>query len=163
MKVTSKECNKILDTLKDKKSKLLTHENSVSTYHAAVGENEDNLKPDYDFYATQKEIDDIDSEIIRVKHLLNLFNSSTIVDDTGLTIDQVLIKMPQLIYKKNKLYKMMNKVKRDRSQLTGNIIDYIYTSYEPKQAEVMYDAVNEEIANLQLALDKVNTTVTFEI
>lgn len=163
MKVTSKECSKMLDTLKDKKSKLIMHENSVSTYNAAVGENVEDLRPDYDFYTTQKEIDAIDSEIMRIKHLLNLFNSSTRVDDSGLTIDQVLVKIPQLISKRNKLYKMMSRVSKERSQIIGNIIDYSYTSYDPFQAEKMYYAVTDEIANLQLALDKVNTTVTFEI
>ena len=162
MKITSAECNKLLSQLMDKKQKLIIDDGMLCAYHAAVGENPAELKPDYDFAKMQNEIDAVDAEIIRVKHHLNLFNSTTHIND-NLTIDQALVKLPQLSAKRNRLRRMMNAIPRERGTINGSIIDYIYTSYDPKEAATMYDEVVEEINSIQLALDKVNNTATFEV
>ena len=162
MRVTSKEAKKILTTLEDKKAKIFTDEYQTSTYKAAVGEDPKELRPDYDFVKTQKEIEEIDAEIMRIKHLINLFNANTQFDN-GLTIDQVLIKLPQLAIRKNRLDMMRKRSWKERVGITGNVIDYQYTAYNPEEVSKAYDEVCNEINKLQLALDKVNSTVTFEI
>ena len=44
-----------------------------------------------------------------------------------------------------------------------NIIDYIYTNYDIKEAEKAYNDAADELAKAQNALDYVNVTAEFEI
>jgi hypothetical protein len=52
---------------------------------------------------------------------------------------------------------------KERSGITGSVIDYTYANYDPQDAATEYDAVDRRICELQLALDKVNITKTFEV
>ena len=163
MKITSAEANKMLKQLEDTKETILKEEQNYKTYHAAVGEDEKALRPEYNFHETQGQIETHDREIMALRHALNVFNSTTEVGDTGLTIDQVLIRLPQLQSQKAKLRGMRSLPTKNRYNITGGVIDYIYTSYDPTDAQMEYEAVDAEITMLQLALDKVNTTKTFEV
>ena len=84
-----------------------------------------------------------------------------------MTIDQVLINLPQLNERAERLRRMsmMQKVKRDRgygSGMTG-LIDYSYANFDPEVAKTLYDQAVEQIDKLQLELDKVNNTVEFDV
>ena len=162
MQITSAQANKMLKQLEDDKDAILKEEQNFKTYHAAVGEDEEALKPEYVFSEVQGQIDRIDREVMELRHALNMFNATTEVGDTGLTIDQVLIRLPQLQDKKSKLRGMRSIPIKARYNITGGIIDYVYASYDPEEAQREYETVCEKITTLQLELDKVNTTVTFE-
>ena len=125
MRVTSAEANKILKQLKNNKDVLKTDEHLLFTYKAAVGENADELKPDYNFRETQDAIMALDDSIMKLKHAINVFNATTEVID-GMTIDQVLIKLPQLTERAERLRIMSSQPKKQRYTISGNIIDYIY-------------------------------------
>ena len=163
MKITSAEANKMLRQLEDEKETILKEEQNYKVYHAAVGEDEKALRPEYNFHETQGQIEKIDREIMELRHALNVFNCTTEVGDTGLTIDQVLTRLPQLQNQKAKLRGMRSLPTKNRYNISGGIIDYIYTSYDPADAQMEYEAVDAEITMLQLALDRVNTTKTFEV
>ena len=149
--------------MEDDKKKWLSEEALSREYHAAVGENPQDLKPNYDFSTTQEAIEKIDLKILKIKHALNVFNSTTEVGHTGLTIDQVLIRLPQLMQTKIKLYSMRDCPAKRRYGISGNVIDYIYTSYNPAEAATYYDTVCSYIDKLHLELDKVNMSVEFEV
>lgn len=162
MKLTSAEANKLLRKLQDNKTKLLADEREMMTYHAAISEDEKNLKPaDYDFSSWRKAEKELDDEIMKLKHAINLFNLTTEVKD-GMTVDEVLIRLPQLNERIRTLNPMRLKQSKKRSGIVGNVIDYVYTSYDPQDADNAYSETADEIAELQLALDKVNTTIKFE-
>ena len=163
MKITSAQANKMLKQLEDDKDAILKEEQNFKIYHAAVGEDAETLKPEYFFAETQGRVDRIDREVMQLRHALNIFNATTKVGNTGLTIDQVLIRLPQLQDRKLKLRWMRSLPTKSRYNITGGIIDYVYTSYDPEEAQIEYEAVCEEITGLQIELDKVNTTVTFEV
>ena len=163
MKMTSAEANKQLKNLNMEKEKILSMEMEDCTYNAAVSEDESKLQHEYDFFQTQETIDRIDREMLNLKHKLNVFNSTTQVGETGMTIDQILVRLPQLRKAKEKYFVMMLKPKRKRAGITGNIVDYTYTAYEPNDAAIEYNKVNDEIIRLQLALDKTNMSVEFEV
>lgn len=162
MRVTSALANKILKKHENEKEHLLRNEQKMMDFHCATMENPDDLRPDYSFKETQERIDMLDQRIMEIKHAINVFNSTTEIAD-GLTIDQVLIKLPQLQKKKAKCGKMRSVPQKERFSIQGGVIDYLYTSYDPAEAETAYVEVENEITRLQLALDKVNTTVEFEI
>lgn len=162
MRVTSAEANKILKQLKNNKDVLKTDEHLLFTYKAAVGENADELKPDYNFRETQDAIMALDDSIMKLKHAINVFNATTEVID-GMTIDQVLIKLPQLTERAERLRIMSSQPKKQRYTISGNIIDYIYTAYDPDDVLDEYNVLLGYIDKIQLALDKVNTSVEFDI
>lgn len=162
MMVTSAEANKIINKLNSEIQLAKIKENSNIVFRAAVGENPEALKPDYDFAETQKFIDEKEKDVCRIKHLLNIFNATTKVTDE-LTIDQVLIRLPQLNNKKAKLTSMITKQPKRRVSITGNVIDYEYISYNLNEARKAYDDVVGEINHLQTELDTINNTVQFEI
>lgn len=162
MFITSSEASKLLAKLTNDKETILSNEVAKRVFCAATSEDPEKLRPDYSFSVTQEKIDKINRRIMEIRHKLNLFNTSTVVID-GLTIDQVLIRMPQLQKQKNKLQRMMRASEKTRVSITGNIIDYEYTNYNPKEAKNAFDEVSKEIDDLQLALDAINNTVKFEI
>lgn len=164
MKFTSASANKQIKILEDKKSYLLQRESNNSTYILADDEKAE--VPDYDFEACNSEIDALDRKIRTLKHALNVFNSTTVLP-LGITIDQALVEMAQLNNKLPRL-DMMRKAQNKR-RLSGvmagrrDVAEYEYLNYDPDQAEKVYEADFERVQQIQLALDKVNQTVEFEV
>ena len=162
MKITSKEANNMLRVLADNKRKILTDERQDCEFHAAANENADELRPDYDFAKVNTELEQIDNDVMKLKHAINVFNSTSVVGETGLTVDQILIKIAQLSQRKDRLDIMRVAPKKRRGAISGAIIDYVYTSYSPEDAQKKYNDVSYELKELQQALDLFNSTVTFD-
>ena len=164
MKYTSASANKQIKTLEDRKNYLLQREQNNSTY--ILAEDEKIEIPDYDFEECNREIDDIDAKIRTLKHALNVFNSVTVLP-LGITIDQALVEMAQLNNKLPRL-DMMRKAKSKR-RLSGmnagrrDVAEYEYLNYDPDQVETVYEANLQRVQQIQLALDKVNQTVEFDV
>ncbi|MBR5090703.1 MAG: hypothetical protein IK093_14830, partial [Ruminiclostridium sp.] len=100
------------------------------------------------------------------KHAINVFNSSQMVEQFGMTIDQLLIYMPQLSRRCQKLRSMKSVLPKAREERFGkgsNIIDYRYANYDISAAEADYNKACDLLAKAQTALDTVNNTVTFEL
>lgn len=160
--VTSAEAAKILRKLEEDKAVLLEKETKLRQYHAAVSEDPAELKPDYDFIKYQSEILAIDEKMRKIKHCINVFNSTTEVIDS-MTIDEVLIYLPQLNSLKRKYYTMQSVAPKIRCSIVGSVIDYIYANYDPEVVKMCYEDTADIINRYQMALDTVNNTVEFEI
>jgi hypothetical protein len=100
-----------------------------------------------------------------VKHAINAFNTTTVVPEFGITIDELLVYIPQLSAKKAKLRGMADTLPKARENNYGksNIIDYRIANYDIKQVKKDLDAVTEELSKAQLALDTINHSVEFDI
>ena len=164
MKYTSASANKLIKILEDKKQYLLQIETNNSTYVLAQDEKQD--IPEYDFKDFNKQIDEIDLKIRTLKHALNVFNTTTVLP-IGITIDQALVEMAQL---NNKVYRLDNMRKaKNKTRLSGmsagrrDVAEYQYLNYEPKDVDKTYEEDYSRIQQIQLALDKVNQTVEFEV
>ena len=83
-----------------------------------------------------------------------------------MTIDQVLVYIPQLTEMKNRLFEMQSRLPKQRVSVGGignnTDIDYLYTNYSVEQAQEDYTKVSDELRSIQTALDVVNTTVKME-
>ena len=103
----------------------------------------------------------------KVKHAVNNFNvSHALPGFEGLTVDQALVMIPQLRARKMTLEEMVSRLPRERVEMgirSGNIIDYVLTNYDHAEVERKYNELSDELAELQLALDTLNTTETMEI
>lgn len=165
MKVTSAQANKLLNKLKDDLTYITVKETQSRVFNAAVGEDIEGVRPEYNYVDTQAAIDALDTKIHKVKHAINIFNSTTVLPEQGITIDEALVLIPQLSKKRSKLSDMKSRLPRTRVNnfRSSNVIDYEIVNYDISAVEKDYDAVVEQLSALQTALDLVNGTVTFEL
>ena len=112
-------------------------------------------------------LDKLEERIRQVKHELNIFNATTVIPEIEMTIDQVLIYIPQLSYRKDILGEMARRLPKERDMSpylsSSPIVNYIYANYEIEDAKKELKEVSEKLTQVQLALDRVNLTVSFEI
>ena len=164
--MTSAQAAKELKKLNEQHEALLAQENKASTFVAAIQEDIESNRPEYDYTAVQEQLEQLEGKIRSLKHAINTFNLTTEVPGFGMTIDQMLVYIPQLSARKRRLERMRNRLPKERVTGFGsssNIIEYNYTNYDVKKAAEDCDAVTDELARAQNALDLVNSTEEFTI
>ena len=167
MQYTSAQAAKILRRLNEEHIALLNMEQQSKDFLASVGEDPESVRPDYDYAATQAKLAELEQKIRRVKHAISVFNTTTLVPEFGMTVDQLLVYIPQLSQRKIKYADMMSKLPKARetgaAYTRGNIIDYRYANYDISAAEKDYSEAADTLGRAQTALDVVNNTLTMEI
>lgn len=165
MKYTSAQANKLLKKLMNEQAQLERAETLTSTFVVANTEDVESLRPAYDFRKTQEKVMETLAKIRKVKHAINVFNSETVLPGYAMTIDQVLVYMPQLRARQAKLASMSSRLPKQRCGHYGSstIIDYDYANFDIEEVRVEAEKLAEEIRNIQTALDLLNNTVEFEI
>ena len=168
MKLTSQEAGKMVKSLNEKIQSIRNMEQKSRTFLASVGEDPENCRPEYDYAATRDELNALEQKVRKLRHALNIFNSTHMVPGFGMTIDEMLVYIPQLTKRKEKLNEMKSeltniRVMPERYGATSNFIDYRYVNYDLKVVEADYNAVSDELFRAQTALDLANSTESFEI
>ena len=159
--MTSAEANKYLRKLNEEREALLRREFEAMTFLVALGEDPESARTDYDYGKTQETLKAINQEIRTVKHALNKFNAETKVPEFDMTIDEMLVYLPQLRQQRDKLFNMKSalpKIRRKRSD--GNLVEYVHINYEIRDALADFEAADELLTRAQTALDKINNTET---
>lgn len=167
MKMTSAAAAKELKKLNEQHEALTAMENKSSEFIAAIQEDIETVRPAYDYAAVQKKLAEVEQKIRALKHAINTFNLGQTVPGFDMTIDQMLVYIPQLSARKRKLEQMKDKLPRERvrggSFSNSGIIEYTYVNYDLKAVSRDYDKVTDELSRAQNALDLVNSTVEFEV
>lgn len=165
MKYTSAEANKLLRKLNDEKTSVMYREENGKEFLAAVGEDIESVRPKYDFTETQNAIAVIETKIRKLKHAINVFNSTTIIPEFDMTIDEMLVYIPQLTAAKNKLARMKDKLPkvREQTRVNSSILDYRYLNYDVETVAAEYEKVTDTLSKAQNALDSVNMNQTLEV
>ena len=167
MKMTSAAAAKELKKLNEQHEALTAMENKSSEFIATIQEDIETVRPAYDYAAVQKELAEVEQKIRALKHAINTFNLGQTVPGFDMTIDQMLVYIPQLSARKRKLEQMKDKLPRERvrggSFSNSGIIEYPYVNYDLKAVSRDYDKVTDELSRAQNALDLVNSTVEFEV
>ena len=167
MKYTSAQAAKLLRKLNDEYSAILNREEMSRCFNAAMGEDPETVRPEYDYAKTQVELDTLEKNIRKLKHAINAFNISHTVPGYDMTVDEMLVYIPQLTKRKEKLADMRSKLPKARVEerygRSSNIIDYVYTNYDINAVKSDYEKVSDELSKAQLALDEINGSETFEI
>ena len=167
MRMTSAQAAKELKKLNDQHETLLAMENKARTFTAAIQEDVESVRPAYDYASRQTELAELEAQIRTLKHAINTFNLGQEVPGFGMTIDQMLVYIPQLTARKKKLDYMRKKLPREREisgyGRTSNIVEYNYANYDISKAEEDYLKTADELGRAQNALDSVNNTVEFEV
>lgn len=166
--MTSAYANKMLKSLEEDKIFWMNKEANSSTYVAAI--NEEPVVPEYDYSEVAATIAKLDDKIAIIKHALNVNNAmaKVMVDDTEMSIDTILIKMAQLNRRKNVLDVMRKQLPKareeQRSYGSRNAVpEYRYINYDLDLIKSEYEAVSKTIMEMQMALDRYNQTVMFEV
>ena len=167
MKMTSAQAAKLLRQLNDELRTLQLREGNTCSFVAALEEDIESVRPAYDFSEMSAAQAEVECKIRKVKHAINVFNTTTIIPDFNITIDEMLIYLPQLNAECATLSKMRDAMPKVRVSSGysggGNIIDYKYANYDIEEVGRYYTDVSETLAKAQIALDLVNSTVEFEI
>ena len=168
MKVTSAYANKLLKQLSEEKEYWLSKEKEGYLYTAAI--DEEPVIPDYNYQEVSREIMDIDDRICRIKHALNIANLSAEIPigEDILSVDLILIRMSQLNKRKavlDRMRKQMPKTRVESGMFSSrkSVPEYRYINYDLDLIKSEYEKINKEIMVLQIALDKHNQTVEFEV
>lgn len=166
MKVTSAEANKILRKYQDDLNRLIAQEKQSAVFTAAVTEDIEAARPDYHISLMQGEIEALQIKIRSLKHAINVFNVTHKPEGFDMTVDEMLVYIPQLSGTKSKYQTMAGRLPKTRKE-TGysrnSLVEYEYANYDIGYAKEQLDLVTEELTRAQIALDKLNTSVTFEI
>ena len=166
MRVTSSQAAKLLRQLTDELSALQLKEANSCSFVAAIQEDVESVRPAYNFKEMRDAQAEVECKIRKVKHAINVFNTTTIIPDFNITIDEMLVYLPQLNRQCEVLSKMrdaMPKVRVSSGYSSGNIIDYKYANYDIEEVGRYYAELSDTLAKAQTVLDLVNSTVEFEI
>lgn len=166
MKCTSAGANKLLKRLNDEKNYLLTQERQNSVY--STYDTETPVIPDYDYEKTEAAIAAIDDKIVKIKHALNIVNTTNKLDIDGesMTVDEILIRMAQLNNRKDTLGIMRNRQPKSRMKRLSSanaIPEYEIANYDINTVYTNYNRIDNKIVAMQLALDRFNQTYEFEV
>ena len=166
--MTSAYANKMLKRLEEDKAFWQNKEEEACTYVAAI--NKEPVVPDYDYVEVATTIAALDEKIAIIKHELNVTNANAkvLVGDVTMSIDSILIKMAQLNRRKTVLDVMRKRLPKSReeqrSYMSRNSVpEYRYINYDLELVKNEYELVSKSIMEMQMALDKYNQTVQFEV
>lgn len=142
-------------------------EATSSTYVASI--NEEPVVPEYDYTEVAAAIAELDEKIAIIKHALNVSNATAKVPvgDREMSIDTILIRMAQLNKRKavlDQMRKQLPKAREEQAYMSRNAVpEYRYINYDLELVKREYEAVSNTIMEMQMALDKYNQTVQFEV
>jgi len=163
MQLTSKEANKLIAKLQMELSQIESHEAKVYKFTVATSEDKEAVRPAYNLEETKKQKENLQEQIRRIKHALNVFNTQTKVEGFGFTVDEMLVYIPQLQALYSRFSKLASQEQQERLGVNYNSIEYSYANYDVEEAKKFLDETREEIAKAQAALDKTNLTIPFEV
>ena len=166
MKCTSAEAAKLLRKLNEEQQAIKDRESKSSVFIAAIEEDLEEARPDYRYSETQERLAALEAKVRKVKHAINTFNLTTQVPDFDMTVDQILVYIPQLSEKKRKLSMMASRLPKERMSSGGvgrTLVEYLYANYDVEEVARDLAEVSDELSRAQTALDVVNNSVVFDI
>ena len=148
MQYTSAQANKLLRKKQEERDALLYQESISRSFVAATTEDKENARPAYSYADTQARLKKIEAEIREIKHAISMFNTTHTLDGFDMTVDQMLVYIPQLTGRKNRLGEMASALPKQRMANNGrsNLIEYTYANYDIEEAKRDYDEVSDELA-----------------
>lgn len=168
MKITSACANKMIKKLSEDKEFWRNKEREGYLYVAAL--DEEPVIPDYDYEKVAEEIAEIDDKIVKLKHAINLANATTEIEVAGekITVDSVLVKMAQLNRRKEVLDLLRKQQPKSRINsgyyaTKKTAPEYQYINYDLDVVKAEYERIAALIVEYQIALDKYNQTVEFDV
>ena len=168
MKMTSAYANKTLRKLNEDKEFWRSKEKEGCLYVASL--DEEPVIPEYDYEEVAKNISEIDDKIVKIKHAINVTNCTNEIQggDAKMTADMILVKMAQLNRRKSTLDGMRkqqpkNRISSGLYSARKTAPEYQYINYDLDLIKSEYEQIDAEVSAMQIALDKYNQTVEFDV
>lgn len=161
MKCNIEKANKLAKEYQVTLETIRGAERNNQTYSYYAGE--EPVIPEYDFAETQRQIDHLCDKIVKIRHAVNLFNVSTMLPKTGLTVDAALVKMSML---HNKLTRMLQATRieaKTRGSSLRGVSEFKVRNFDVEAAKAEYDQTFNELTTLQQELNEINFTHEIEI
>ena len=161
MLLCNAEIIKKIKELDERKQQVLLEErdNCMTTYQTET----DKIDTGYDFAVTRTQIKEIDSEIMRLKHLLNTANATVKVEEFDLTIGECLVHMAQLNNEKLILERMARATAKTRRTVYNGAVEYTVTNYDIGVCKQYLEEIKAKVMKLQLAVDRINLSNMIEV
>lgn len=132
---------------------------SVTVYSST----EDKLASDFNLNTILTNIDNINSEVQRLKDILSNANNVIKINE-DLTLYKALIKLAQLNTLKSTLSTMPTiQIKRNGTTFRSEIIEFTEANYDVQELKSYLEKVENEISTLQIAIDRANLIGEVEI
>lgn len=164
MELSSREANKLLRELCEDLRILEEDEDKCQTTTISSDQNLEDWRPKYDYEETKQKVSNLKKQIRTLKHAINLHNTTTVVPELDMTIDEVLVYLPQLTAQRSRLNQMRKASDCVRSHSGySELVDYTYLNYDKAQVNRDYKAVSTRLNQAQNALDKINVTDKFTV
>ena len=149
MKLTSAGANKMIKAWNEDLEGLLKKEEAES--RTTYGINEEPLPANYDFARMQQQMDALNQKIAVLRHAVNVFNTTTVLEGFGFTIDEALVRMAMLTKKKQRLAQMKQvpSLVRTSPGYGSNTPEMTCRNYDAEQVEQEYRRVSDQLTALQ--------------
>lgn len=124
-------------------------------------ENRDLFEGSYDLQSNRERMEELQKQEREIKMALNRFNSSTYVDDYGITVAEALIQLAQYAAEIKTLATLSQRKKYFTPSMyrTDGVRKCLYN---PDTAKLYLDRVKTTYMALQVAIDRVNLNSTIE-
>lgn len=171
MKVTATELMKQLKFIEEEINEI-HHDDEEKSTVLVEKHNDGNFKSslvpvyeeEYDFFANRNRIKELHEEERKIRNILSVFNSSTLVDGFDFTISEGLVRITEL---KSEIKVLTNLAKKKQFSSSNNYLNnevIIYkASYSIDDAKKVLRASQRELSALQVAIDKTNLNSEIEM
>ena len=164
-KVSNTEIMKLVRDIESQKEELVNfgNRNSFAKYTLEEKPMAD-LTP-YALVEQTNKIGSLDANIRYLKHLLNLSNATTIVEEFNITLGEALVYMAQIsqTVKRFTLLANTDKVVRTSGNYMSTTPEYTEAKYDIDLAKQMLSTYKSTLSKLQMAIDKTNLTNEIEV
>ena len=161
MKMCNAEILKKIKILEQKKGEVLCLE--IRTHQVSYQEEKDRFDYGYSFSKTRETVCDIDNEIRKLRHLLNISNATTTVPEFSMTLGECLVYLAQLNRELSIVSSMAKKEPITTTTTFGGKVEYKSLNYDKDECQVKADWLQTTIAQLQIAIDRTNLTNMIEV
>lgn len=161
MKVTSAYANKLIRGYREELAAIVSNERDTCT--TTYGASETPIETGYNFTSTQDETDALNDKIAKLRHGINVFNTTTKLEGFDFTVDESLVRMAMLTEKKNRLSRMKGVRELTRSGGYRAEPEFTKRNYDAALVENEYRKTSDELVRLQMALDKANMSIEFDV
>ena len=161
MKFNCDSANKLVKSLMADLETIEGLEKKNRTYSYKPGEQPE--IPEYSMTETSAKIDEINDKIYKIKHAVNMFNTTTKVEGFEFTMDEALVRLKVLNKRRTVLNEMRSMSETSREASYRTEAEITRPNFVVAEAEAEYQKVNKELIALQQGINITNLTKTFEI
>ena len=161
MKMCNAEILKKIKLLEQNKDDVLREESRC--HQVTYQEEKDRYDYGYSFSATREKISALDTEIRKLRHLLNISNATTIVPGFSMTLGECLVYLAQLNRELNVVSSMAKKEPITSMSVYGGAVEYCALNYDKEECQAKQAWLQNTIAELQIAIDRTNLTHMIEV